>query len=295
MKAAEKIPLIEHCATELAKLGDEADIDFVLRIVGIPVMSWNYEDNPFTYARRCISDSTVSDAQLRELAEYLDRAVIVDDTGLWLPDTVRVFLSHLALEREFVSTVAEALAIHGLNGFVAHQAIEVNKKWATEIQRALRSTQVLVGLVHQGFSNSYWVNQEIGWALGRDIPIFMVRLGEDPAGFLSDTQWPSMVGSSPKEVANAIAAWTNTLPDFADTIGGRLIKAFADVKSFFESRDAAAAIAALGSLTDEQWSRLEQVYWSNDQIYRSVLADRVLRPFYEKHRREYPPPDPRPT
>lgn len=260
MKPAQKIPLIEHCASELAKLGDEHDIDFVLKIMGITPNSWWDTDDPFTYARRCISSVEVTDEQLSNLLEYVDRVLIVDDTGLWKPDTLRVFLSHLAKHREFVGEVAEALRTYGLDGFVAHDSIEVNKKWAAEIQRALRSAQVLVGIVHPGFSSSFWINQEIGWAMGRNIPLFMVRMGEDPLGFPSDTQWASMASRTAKEVAQSTIGWINQLPDFAEDIGGRLITALGGVQNYFDSRNLSAAIAALGHLTDLQWEQLEDVY-----------------------------------
>jgi hypothetical protein len=292
MKPAQKIPLIEHCASELAKLEGESDIDFVLRICEINPTSWLDDDSSYTYARRCISDRHVTDDQLGSLAEYLDRVVIVDDAGLWEPDSIRVFLSHLAKHREFVGEVAAALRTHALHGFVAHDSIEVSKKWADEIQRALRSTQVFVGIAHPGFSNSVWVNQEIGWAMGRNIPLFMVRMGEDPLGFPSDTQWASMVSTTPKDIARAIAGWINQLPDFTEDIGGRLITVLAGVQNYRASEEAAMAVALLDRLTEEQWQRLEEVYWRNDQIYGCVLADRQLKPFFAKHGRQYPPPRP---
>lgn len=292
MKPAQKIPLIEHCASELAKLGGEQDIDFVLKVMGISPTSWWETDDSYAYARRCISTNDVTDEQLDNLLEYVDRVVIVDDSGLWEPNSVRVFLSHLAKHREFVGEVAEALRTYGLDGFVAHDSIEVNKKWADEIQRALRSAQVLVGIVHPGFSSSFWINQEIGWAMGRGIPVFMVRMGEDPLGFPSDTQWASMVSRSAKEVGQAIIGWINQLPHFADDIGGRLITRLAEVQNYFDSRDLSAAIAALGRLTDEQWKRLEDVYWTNDQIYGCLSAHRQLKPFFERHGRPFPPPRP---
>ncbi len=137
-----------------------------------------------------------------------------------------------------------------------------------------------------------WVNQEIGWAMGRNIPVFMVRMGEDPLGFPSETQWASMASSTPKDVARAIAGWINQLPDFAEDIGGRLITLLAGVQNYYASEEVAKAIAVLDRLTEEQWQRLEAVYWQNDQIYGCVLADRQLKPFFAKHGRQYPPPRP---
>lgn len=109
----------------------------------------------------------------------------------WLPDCVRVFISHLSHEKELAYEVSNKLLEIGLQGFVAHEHIEVSREWQDEIQLALRTADVFVGLVHPGFSSSPWTQQEVGWASGRDIPILMVRIGEDPKGFPAKVQWPS--------------------------------------------------------------------------------------------------------
>jgi hypothetical protein len=36
-----------------------------------------------------------------------------------------------------------------------------------------------------GFSNSYWTQQETGFAVGRGVKIILFKMGEDPTGFIS--------------------------------------------------------------------------------------------------------------
>ncbi len=127
---------------------------------------------------------------------------------------VRVFLSHLAVHKKFVSDVSTALARWNVQGFVAHVDIVVSKEWQTEIERALNSAEALVGLVHQNFSTSGWAQQEVGWAYGRQIPVLMVRLGEVPGGFPARFQWESMVDREPAEVAQHIVTWLMALDQF---------------------------------------------------------------------------------
>jgi hypothetical protein len=212
----------------------------------------------------------------------------VSSSGLWDDDMVRVFLSHSAVHKAFVAEVADRLRVHGLLGFVAHDSIEVSREWQAEIERALRTADVLVGLVHREFVESAWANQEVGWAYGRGLPTFMIRLGVDPRGFPSKTQWPSMIADKAGAVAGRIAQWVNTLEAFSDTIGGRLIAALRDAPNFRDAGKAAEALNGFDTFTPQQWKDLDQVYLDNDQVHGGVLAHRGLKPLYARHKREFP-------
>jgi hypothetical protein len=134
---------------------------------------------------------------------------------LWNPGLIRAFLSHLAIHRDVASRLSTELRNHGIDAFVAHEDVTVTREWQTEIERALTSAEVFVALTHPESSGSIWIQQEIGWALGRQLPIFIVRLGEDPLGFPTKFQWPSMVASTAPEVAAAISEWVRAVPGIA--------------------------------------------------------------------------------
>ena len=135
---------------------------------------------------------------------------------LWSPGLVRVFLSHLALHRQFAAEVSRELRLHDIDAFVAHEHIVVTHEWQAEIERALASAELFVGLVHPDSSASYWIQQEIGWALGRELPMFLIRLGEDPHGFPGKIQWRAMVDSTQSEVASVIAEWVHGVPGIGE-------------------------------------------------------------------------------
>ncbi len=291
MKAGEKIRLINLCARTLA-IADWKDIDFVLNVCGIRTpISW--EGDRYDYVRETLRSQSPSEETLRGLQEYLSSEEaagtgLVDDDGLWDVGAVRVFLSHSAEHKDFVAGVADALRLHGLHGFVAHAAITVSREWQAEIERALKTAQVLVGLVHPEFNGSSWANQEVGWAYGRGLPVFMVRLGADPLGFPGKMQWPSASSAKPEAVAGRIAQWLNGLDEFKDTIGGRLIMALREAHNYQDAGRAAEALNELDVLTPDQWEELDRVYVDNDQIHGSVLAHRGLDPLYRRHHRKYP-------
>lgn len=211
---------------------------------------------------------------------------------LWQPGYFRVFLSHSAAEKAFIAEISRELAIFGVHGFVAHESMQIEQSWQTQIELALRTAEAFVGVIHPRFNESAWCHQETGWAYGRALPVFFVRAGADPAGFPSPTQWPSVSGRTAREVAMQIVSWLDRSGALRTPLIDGLLRALSDAPNYFEAEAAAKRIVALGDLPDHAWEKLAQAYWSNDQVYHGVLPTRVLRPFYADCGRDFPPEEP---
>lgn len=227
-------------------------------------------------------------------SEVLASAVLGVDDSAWRPGHVRLFISHSATHKTFVSEVAGELSVLGIHGFVAHETMEVGRQWQTQIENALRSMQAFVALVHPEFVESTWCQQEVGWALGRRVPHYAIRLGKDPSAFLGSSQWPSAIGKDPKDVAQLVAAWIYGDAELGEATIESLITALAEAPSFIDASNAAKRLVAVGRLSETAWSRLAEAYFSNNQVHGGVLAHRVLEPFYRKNGREFPPSKPGP-
>ncbi len=251
--------------------------------------------DPSDALRQSVQDA--SDEVLIGIAEYFDLPIpgdvmgtAITAVGLWKPDVVRVFLSHLATHKEFASQVSERLEPYGIQGFVAHTHIEITAVWQTEIERALNSTEVLVGLLHAGFCESSWSQQEVGWALGRGIPVKMIRLGEDPKGFSARHQWRPCGPEDSKAVAMEVVRLLNTEPRLNMRVSDMLIAALRSAGNYFAARDAAEEVRKLGTLTPAQLDAVERAYIANDQIHSSVIARPVVAAILHAHGRQMPQP-----
>lgn len=210
----------------------------------------------------------------------------------WKPGYVRLFLTHSAAHREFVGKVADELAVVGIHGFVAHDTMQHTLPWQSQIEGALRSMQAFVGIIHPEVNTSAWCQQEIGWTLGRRIPHYAVRIGADPVGFIGRDQWPSAVGQTPKQVASIVSTWVSTLPELGPSIVDGLFMALGSAANYYDAEAAAERIAKLSTLTDDQFQRLNKIWWSNDQLYGGVLPSRVMKPFYQASKQAWPPSKP---
>jgi len=254
-----------------------------------------FEDNPnFFWHAVAGSLRMIGDEGLLELGELVapqpqpELRSPAPVPGFWEPNLIRVFLSHSAKHKADVAAISAGLRDWGIQGFVAHEAMEVKVEWQKQIEAALRSCEFFVGLVHPEFISSQWTNQEVGWAYGRATPTFFIRLGADPKGFPASVQWPSVVSKSPNEVSDRIASWVNEHPPYSNLIAGRLLDALSAASSYIEAKEIALRLVKMGGLTADQWHRLDDVVVSNDQIYPNHVAWDVLAPFYDKHYRKMP-------
>jgi len=206
----------------------------------------------------------------------------------WPDDLVRVFLSHSALYKRFVGDVAEHLRGFGAHGFVAHETMTITLPWQAQIEHALTTAEALVALVHPEVNDSPWCQQEIGWAYGRGIPVLCVRIGADPKGFPGSLQWPSGYDLDPGKVASAIGGWLNKQPSLSNRVASGLIKALEEAGSYYEARDAARALDAVGTLTTEQWDAVDHIVRTNDQVGQSIWAREALGPLFARAGRDMP-------
>ena len=56
----------------------------------------------------------------------------------------------------------------------------------------------------KGFSQSFWTQQEIGFAVCRGVKIISLKMGEDPTGFISVRQALPRLGRTAEAVATEV-------------------------------------------------------------------------------------------
>ena len=107
---------------------------------------------------------------------------------IWGEATFRMFLSHVSTHKKQVADLKRALGQFGVHCFVAHEDIEPSSEWQKEIELGLSSMHALAALLTTDFHQSNWTDQEVGWAMGRGVPVIPVRLGVNPYGLMGKIQ-----------------------------------------------------------------------------------------------------------
>ena len=112
-----------------------------------------------------------------------------DTLSFWKSGQIRLFISHRDKYKKQAKIVANELEKYGISAFVAHDTIQPMRTWQEEIMKGLRTMEVMLAFITDDFADSWWTNQEIGFALGRGVPIIPLKLQDkDPPGFVRDKQ-----------------------------------------------------------------------------------------------------------
>jgi TIR domain len=128
----------------------------------------------------------------------------VDVQRIWNDRPYRLFLSHVSADKAFVDFVKHELSIRCIAAFIAHEDIVPSLEWQDELSLALRSMHALAALVTPEFHASQWTDQEVGWALGRGVPVFPVCLNATPYGLMGRFQGLPGKTSDPATVADEL-------------------------------------------------------------------------------------------
>lgn len=267
---SQRVKVIQDLSTHLAS-EEWNSIDLVLKQFKLP-WSDQWSGDKSSYVMEMIGNA--EDSELVELAEHYGMQIAdsagaetaAKDMPYWKEGQLKVFLSHLTTERQQAANIQTALENFGMSAFVAHNDINPTAEWQVEIETALATCDLLVAIIHPKFVESKWCDQEIGYALGRGIPVFTVRCGEDPHGFVSRFQAFNGNGKSPFEIAKEIFEAAIEHKKLQAKMAGILVDLFVNSGSFATAKTRISYLEKL-KVWDKSYSlRISKAVGENSQI-----------------------------
>jgi len=189
-----------------------------------------------------------------------------DVRRLWPDGYFRLFLSHVSLHKVKVSQLKVALFDRGVSAFVAHEDIEPSLEWQDEISLALRSMHALAALITPDFHGSNWTDQEIGWALGRGMPVIPVQLGVVPYGFVGKIQAIRGSLDETESLASSISQALLRNGQAHMHMRRAVVEAFEKSSSFAASKTLKNIIVTVDDFTEDEKDRLRTACKSNNQV-----------------------------
>jgi hypothetical protein len=203
---------------------------------------------------------------------------------IWERDGLRLFLTHRAEDKVFAMGLKNQLAPLAVSSFVAHADIEPNQEWQSEIERALSSMHALAVILTPGISSSVWCQQEIGFALGSGVPIFPLRLGADPPGFISRIQALSGNPRNTNELANDLLDLLIKNPRTAYLMRESLLSEFERVSSWENARLLNSKIITITGFDEAQLVRLEHTLTANRKVAEAWGVPEAIKRLIAEHR-----------
>ena len=203
-----------------------------------------------------------------------------------------VFLSYSTKDKVIAGNAQRALARYGLDGFLAHESIQVSSEWQKRILQELNQCKMLIAVVTDEFSKSDWTGHEIGMAMQRKIVIAPIMIDKFmPKGFLAGFQAEQLDSSIalssiryPEVTINKILLDAiSQHPTFALSIIDNLIAGIRDASSFDYAGYIAEVLAACGNLIGSKADWVFEYCLRNGQVYDSGSARPFLKSIWEQN------------
>jgi len=190
MKVIEKINLIENIAMELQSRFTFDVIDTFLIEFDVSEASYDSYNSKRVYVRDRLRGISVT--ELKRIADELEidtQNLIKTPPKNWEEtSTVKAFISHTAKDKAHAKRLRDVLGSYNIDSFVAHEDIKPSKEWQDEIRKALDTMDFFISIHTKGFSARIWCQQEIGYAVARNVKIIPIKFEEDPDGFIGKFQ-----------------------------------------------------------------------------------------------------------
>lgn len=274
-----------HVISEIARrLGNEewSLIDLTLRTFGLDWTDNWHGDDRASYVMQMIEGA--DDSGLIQLSRHLGYELTSSrlqvEPSFWQAGFSRVFVSHLAKFRGFASETQQELLLYGMSSFVAHNDIEPTAEWQDEIELALATCDAMLVLLHPGFHESDWTDQEIGYAMGRGIMIATVRLGTDPYGFIGRFQALDGQGKTAEELAREVFRVLRRHRMTRRAVAQGVVECFCESKSYKAARRNMELLEGL--LYWDATHRARAAVDENDQLQRAWGVAGRLETFIDK-------------
>ncbi len=205
MNALEKIDILERIGLELQARMSFSEIDVYFGAHGIEFSNIQPSVNSKRIYVREVLVSEPEEAILK-IADELEiphgfSSAVSTPPAYWRAGYFRVFISHLSSFKVQGVNLSSILERYAISSFVAHEDIEPSREWQIEIEKGLHITDSLVPILVPGFKESSWCDQEVGFAIARDVLVITIRKGLDPYGFIAKYQGIQSEGKSVGEVA----------------------------------------------------------------------------------------------
>jgi hypothetical protein len=192
-------------------------------------------------------------------------------SSIWISGSFRLFLSHVSAKKASVAKVKAELANYNIDAFVAHQDIEPTKEWQDVIKEALQSCHALAAFITEGFSESRWCDQEVGYVLGRGVLVVPVRVGYDPYALMGRYQGMQGLNKEIPVIARELVDILLAHDHTAGRMSEALVARFVASRKYQETRDNFPLLQCVTRWTPPLLERLRTAVRDNSQI-RDVAA-----------------------
>lgn len=284
---SEKLDLIKSSAAALAE-ETWTDLEVTFAVFGVPSYGGEWGSH-YDYAVGRLSHAT-DDALIGIHAHMVEEeplSTVSTQLGPWQKDHFRLFFSHTHPNKKLAAEIRGDLLDKGVDLFVAHEMIEPTKEWMEEILVALATCDAMVALLTSDFADSAYCDQEVGFALSRDVLIIPIRHGADPHGFISKFQ--ALPGDTSQlashNLARAIFEVLVASPKTAAKLAPAIAQRYSEAHSYDDAR---ANLSRLQQIPANHWTaemveKVEKAGRENGQLEHGIYYNEQIPTVVSRH------------
>jgi hypothetical protein len=288
MERRERLDMIRRLVPALVEGENWDEIYIALSTFGIGI------DHPANYQgsiQEYISGALLNaeDDEIQGLDDYYFSSPVtsgltvpdLDTPSPWTEHYFRLFVSHVYERREDAMALKNGLVYFGVDAFVAHSDIDPSAEWLAVIEHALGTCDAFLALLTDGFQESRWCDQEVGYAFAHSKVIVPARFDQRvPHGFLNRKQALNLLTDA-KPHDNALAVVETILKSREVTVA-RLVDAMVHrvitSHGWIMTNEVLGLIRAnAGHVTSAHVALLEEAQRTNVEVSNAFDADYTIR------------------
>jgi hypothetical protein len=189
---------------------------------------------------------------------------------------LKLFVSHVAASKNDLIKLTDALKPLGISPFLAHEAIKPMNKWHDVLLEALAGMDALLSFHAEGFRASEWCGQEVGFALGREVPVIPIMAGELPYGFVGQFQAIKWTEATNARAVDAVFASLVANPAIATVISEALARKLKFAGTWDAAGTCVERLQRCGGLNETALRNVQLALLLNDQVRGNVNAEGLM-------------------
>ncbi len=180
------------------------------------------------------------------------------------------FISYQTADKHVAGKIKQLLEGIGIEGFLAHEDIDVSLEWQDEILKNMAKSSLFICLLSSNYLNSFWCIQESGMARFKNSTVIPLTLdGTVPPGFISKYQAVRIDPERPRihDLIPGLMKYNkfDVLEIIIEVIGSS--RSFRGAESNFE-----LILPYLNDLTEKQAKSLLEKIRQNNQVHHASLC-----------------------
>ncbi|OGP69976.1 MAG: hypothetical protein A2169_05070 [Deltaproteobacteria bacterium RBG_13_47_9] len=193
------------------------------------------------------------------------------------------FISYASDIRRTAGRIKEYLDQFEFNCFLAHEDIQPQTVWPAEILRALKRCDLFLPLLTSGFIESFFCQQETGFAYCRGVEILPVMISREPMGMIANMQAVRFNGNEFDSSCWKIVKHVAKRGSLSEPVLDALVSWFGESHSYDIAAERAKKILNEFDFTPRQVKNIRRRIRRNSQIHETKEARDSIFRFIDKY------------